>query len=1235
MANPEDSLSSHPSTTTFGSNETALCIIPPREHWTSIDRLRMLYDKAYEKWPPHVNLIYPFVAPDSLHDTANIISTTLKAKRDADSNTSLSISLDIAGVFPHRHSNTIFIRSADANDISCLRITILESLGHSDSGYNMHMTIGQSTDINSDAHNFLMHKTSLVPSVSWDVGELCILVRETTQDGGHTSSQMRLWGTISLRDFRVHQLSTPSHFYDLESAKSNIHSDDDGSYATHISTDRAPFQYSVVNGSWEEYRQPSDHEPASSPDELKVASYNVLAEFHYPPSQARYPLVLSNILDASASSDVLVLQEVTDDFLCFLLADEDIRREYRFVTHASPDQEDIEPLPSHINVVVLSRWSFTWHWLPFRRKHKGSLVLQFDDVGRHDEDGFVPLILATVHLTCGLTDGSVAAKRSELQSILKHLAGDYAENPWILSGDFNITTSAATISAAVEKRAISSPTADSLNRLETTLLEAGLSDSWTTARLGNLESADPDLAQRDIYEAYEGEQGATFDPMTNELAAAIVGSGLNNRPQRYDRILFKAGQLLSIGSFNMFGRDKGEMETVNSQGTEVSTTYASDHWGVRCSFRLSPERLEDRSDNDTSKLVVGVTEKEVLESLADIHELKSSLAALDVFPAEEEFVKREQALKLLHATLEDAIDITNETSQNRTGVQFVIVPVGSYGLGVWTASSDVDCLCLGSISPKTFFALATQRLRRAAPRGVKVLRRVNALSGTMLELEVLGVKMDLQYCASALIAQTWPRAMQLPAGSPVFSLPAQTLAKLKPARDLYYLRRTVPDLAAFRTAFYLVKTWAKQRGIYAARFGYLGGIHIAVLLSRVCKLLGRDRGGAAASSVPTIIISFFGHYARFDWKRDMVFDPFFHARLRYVRTPREAMVVLGFHSPSLNVATAASPPSVRTIAEEFQRADRILSGPGAAWADLVGTADSGPGAFLGAYRSYVKIDVQFWGVSLAKGSRYVGWLESKCVMLLVDIGRRLPNVHARMWPARFVAADSADEEADYQGCYLVGLDRMENRQGGAMSREEREMARGSLLSAAQKFEDQMRADERYFDAASSWLSVSVARRAELGELRLDHRSWGEYTVGDDESDEEEEEDEVMEDDDDDDDTRTSASKKSKRRDNSGAAADVRPAYEGKFRSSADVISRIRWDPGMDSGDYLVGYEDRFLGIRERPLDQWKAEQTDEEFIPQHRIMYFKRASDGVVVWDRRARRDDVFGSGVRDDGAAV
>lgn len=90
---------------------------------------------------------------------------------------------------------------------------------------------------------------------------------------------------------------------------------------------------------------------------------------------------------------------------------------------------------------------------------------------------------------------------------------------------------------------------------------------------------------------------------------------------------------------------------------------------------------------------------------------------------------------------------------------------------------------------------------------------------------------------------------------------------------------------------------------------------------------------------------------------------------------------------------------------------------------------------------------------------------------------------------------------------------------------------------------------------------------------------------------------------------------------------VKPAGAGKLRSAVDAMNRIRWDSGMDSSDYLVGYEDRFLGAQEKALDNWRTEQTDEEFIPQHRILYFKRKSDGVIVWDRRTRVDTIFGSG--------
>lgn len=51
------------------------------------------------------------------------------------------------------------------------------------------------------------------------------------------------------------------------------------------------------------------------------------------------------------------------------------------------------------------------------------------------------------------------------------------------------------------------------------------------------------------------------------------------------------------------------------------------------------------------------------------------------------------------------------------------------------------------------------------------------------------------------------------------------------------------------------------------------------------------------------------------------------------------------------------------------------------------------------------------------------------------------------------------------------------------------------------------------------------------------------------------------------------------------------------------------------------------------VSAWKggvADVTDEEWIPQHRIMYFRKKGDeeGRRVWDRATRLDRLFGSGV-------
>ncbi|KAJ5581534.1 hypothetical protein N7535_000154 [Penicillium sp. DV-2018c] len=86
------------------------------------------------------------------------------------------------------------------------------------------------------------------------------------------------------------------------------------------------------------------------------------------------------------------------------------------------------------------------------------------------------------------------------------------------------------------------------------------------------------------------------------------------------------------------------------------------------------------------------------------------------------------------------------------------------------------------------------------------------------------------------------------------------------------------------------------------------------------------------------------------------------------------------------------------------------------------------------------------------------------------------------------------------------------------------------------------------------------------------------------------------------------------------------AGENRLRPAGDIINRIIWDSAFDPGDYVIGFVDRFEGQLEITMGSWKKETTDEEFIPQHRVLYI-RHTDGEIVWDRRRRIDNIFWSG--------
>jgi endonuclease/exonuclease/phosphatase family metal-dependent hydrolase len=469
---------------------------------------------------------------------------------------------------------------------------------------------------------------------------------------------------------------------------------------------------------------------------ITVSSYNVLIDTEYPPTHDRDPLIVRNILSDAAMADILVLQEISDDFLSYLLEDPEIQRRYAFTSHGPPNQADVGPLPSLRNIVILSRYPFSWKSVPFHRKHKGALVAHFGGFSITGPSASSGLVVAGVHLTAGLTDASVATKKAQTKNLTEYLSRNHGDESWIVTGDFNIVTSTYTIDTALKNKSITSETAVALSSIEATISDAGLLDAWSVARV----EASDETSTAGAEDLFEGEEGATFDPQNNRLAAGTTTTS-HDRPQRYDRILVRPQDTLRIGRFNHFGLP----ETV-----EGEQEVASDHYGVRATMKILNPATENAGTDSTSMASPSVEHKRTNATLSDSSSISSTLAAHHIFPTEDQSQQRRDAFAHLKQIV---LSTSNDTDSVQPDIPMVLVAVGSYALGVWTAESDIDCLCIGTISSKTFFKLSRQRIMKAESQGVRILRKVEASTGTMLELSVNGISMDLQYCPAAQVVE--------------------------------------------------------------------------------------------------------------------------------------------------------------------------------------------------------------------------------------------------------------------------------------------------------------------------------------------------------------------------------------------------------------------------------------------------------------------------------------------------
>ena len=81
------------------------------EYVLKINEVRSIYDKAYPRWVPHINLIYQFVTPDHFAEVSSVLDVMLKDFG------SFNIHLDEVGFFNSGKGATIHLKASDSSKI--------------------------------------------------------------------------------------------------------------------------------------------------------------------------------------------------------------------------------------------------------------------------------------------------------------------------------------------------------------------------------------------------------------------------------------------------------------------------------------------------------------------------------------------------------------------------------------------------------------------------------------------------------------------------------------------------------------------------------------------------------------------------------------------------------------------------------------------------------------------------------------------------------------------------------------------------------------------------------------------------------------------------------------------------------------------------------------------------------------------------------------------------------------
>ncbi|GMF14646.1 unnamed protein product [Phytophthora lilii] len=446
----------------------------------------------------------------------------------------------------------------------------------------------------------------------------------------------------------------------------------------------------------------------------------------------------------------------------------------------------------------------------------------------------------------------------------------------------------------------------------------------------------------------------------------------------------------------------------------------------------------------------------------------------------------------LRRTLDALAGVSADTESKSTDTATLLLG-GSWHLKVGMAESDLDVVAFmpHAVTAEIFFSSLCEHLAKEDSVSDLVARRKAAVP--VLSFQLSSVRVDLLFARYAQ-KQAVPKHLPFLPGDDMQvmrGMDATSVRSLSVARVASLILELVPNASVFRSCLRVVRLWARRRGLYSNKAGYLGGISWALLVCFVCQMFPR-------ASVASLVHRFFSVLASWRWPTPILvahpsnggnadniqWDPQHNIHDRAHLMP---IITPGF--PAVNTAVNVNISTLRVLREEFARGQRImddlrcrsLSHP-SSWNQLFT-----PTEVLVRYDHHIAIELRASSEeSLAEWSSFVASRTRK----LVETLQHTPSV-ASLHPLPELVRPQGPEanENEVVGYYFIGYTVNTPHVPQPRRGDRRHSARAPLPTTSgneELAENCVASATRYFLATE--LNTAAEKKPGM-EVEINYRSW--------------------------------------------------------------------------------------------------------------------------------------------------